>query len=102
LETSPVLVDNTPPVIKTLAMIGHHLHAEVVDGLGPIARLEVAVDGRTEWRPVAPIDGIFDTADETFDTDITPLLPLAPGPHVVAVRAYDAAGNFVVRDVESQ
>jgi len=101
LETSQVLVDNTPPVIKTLTVQGHRLRAEIVDGLGPIARVEVAVDGRTEWRPLAPTDGIFDTADETVDSDITPLLPPTPGPHVVAVRAYDAAGNFVVRETES-
>jgi hypothetical protein len=102
LETSPVLVDNTPPVIKTLSVQGHRLRAEVADGLGPIARVEVAVDGRTEWRPVAPVDGIFDTADETIDADITPLLLPAVGPHLVAVRAYDAAGNYVVREVESR
>ena len=101
LETAPVLVDNTPPVVQGDRDAGHRLRAEVVDGLGPIARVEVAVDGRTEWRPVAPADGIFDTADETIDTDLTPLLPPSPGPHVVAVRAYDAAGNFVVREVES-
>ncbi|HEX3345485.1 MAG TPA: hypothetical protein VHS09_12965 [Polyangiaceae bacterium] len=101
LETSQVLVDNTPPVIKSITMQGHRLRVEVVDGLGPIARVEVAVDGRIEWRPLAPTDGIFDTADETVDTDITPLLPPTPGPHIVAVRAYDAAGNFVVREVAS-
>jgi len=101
LETSQVLVDNTPPIIKTLTMQGHRLRCEVVDGLGPIARVEVAVDGRTEWRPLAPTDGIFDTADETVDSDITVLLPPTPGPHLVAVRAYDAAGNYVVREVES-
>jgi hypothetical protein len=97
-----VLVDNTPPVIKTLTAQLHRLHIEVVDGLGPIARVEVAIDGRTEWRPLAPVDGIFDTADETVDADLTLLLPPTPGPHIIAVRAYDAAGNFVVREVEGQ
>ena len=80
---------------------GRRLRAEVVDGLGPIARVEVAVDGRVDWRPVLPVDGIFDTADEAIDADITPLVPSGPGPHVVAVRAFDAAGNAVVREVES-
>jgi hypothetical protein len=101
LEAPPVLVDNTPPVFKTITMQGHRLHAEVVDGLGPIARVEAAVDGRQEWRPLAPADGIFDTADETVDADITPLLSATPGPHILAVRAYDAAGNFVVRIIET-
>jgi hypothetical protein len=100
LDSTPVLVDNTPPVIKTIAVQGRRLKAEVVDGLGPIARAEVAVDGRVEWRPVAPTDGIFDTADETIDADLSLLLPVGSKGHVVALRAYDAAGNYVVRDVE--
>jgi hypothetical protein len=100
LETAPVLVDNSPPVFKSLATQGRRLRAEVVDGLGPIARVEVAVDGAVLWQPLAPADGIFDTADETVDTDVTALVPPGPGPHVLAVRAYDAAGNAVVRNVE--
>jgi hypothetical protein len=101
LESPPVRVDNTPPVFKTLAMNGKRLHAEVVDGIGPIARVEVAVDGRNEWRPVSTTDGLFDTADETIDADIASLLPATPGPHVVAVRAFDAAGNATVREVDT-
>ncbi|MDP8998661.1 MAG: hypothetical protein M3O46_00955, partial [Myxococcota bacterium] len=101
LETPPVLVDNTPPFFRTIAMQGHRLRAEVVDGLGPIARIEVAIDGRLEWRPLAPADGVFDTADEMVDADISTLMPHGPGPHIVAVRVYDAAGNFVVRDIEA-
>jgi hypothetical protein len=50
---------------------------------------------------VSPADGIFDTADETVDADITSLIPGGPGPHVVAVRAFDAAGNATVREVEA-
>jgi hypothetical protein len=61
----------------------------------------VAFDGRLEWRPLGAADGIFDTADETVDADLTPLLPAGAGPHVVAVRAYDAAGNFVVREIDT-
>jgi hypothetical protein len=101
LESAPVVVDNTPPVYKTLVLTGRRLHAEVVDGVGPITRVEVAVDGRLDWRPLAAADGIFDTADETIDSDIAPLLPQGPGPHVIAVRAFDAAGNAVVRELEA-
>ena len=100
-ELSAVLVDNTPPVFRSVTAQGHRLRAEVVDGLGPIARVEVAVDGGVEWRPLAASDGIFDTATEAVDVDLGALLPPGPGPHVIAVRAYDAAGNFVVREVES-
>jgi hypothetical protein len=102
LESAPVLVDNTPPFFRALALQGHRLTAEVVDGVGPIARIEVAIDGRPEWRPIACADGIFDTAVERVDTDIGPLLPATPGPHVVAIRAYDAAGNFVVHEIETR
>ncbi len=101
LESAPVLVDNTPPVFKAIAMQGRRLRAEVADGLGPIVRVEAAIDGRLEWRPLASTDGLFDTADETVDSDIAPLLLVGPGPHVVAVRAYDAAGNSVVHELQA-
>jgi hypothetical protein len=101
LESAPVLVDNTPPVFRSLTVQGRRLRAQVVDVLGPIVRVEAAVDGRPEWRPLAAADGLFDTADESVDTDIAPLLSGGAGAHVIAVRAYDAAGNFVVRDVET-
>jgi hypothetical protein len=61
--SAPVLVDNTPPVFKTIAMQGRRLRAEVIDGVGPISRVEVAIDGRLEWHPLNPVDGVFDTAD---------------------------------------
>jgi hypothetical protein len=103
LESPPVLVDNTPPVFKSLTVQGKRVRGEVVDGLGPIVRVEVAIDGRPEWRPIAAADGLFDTADESFEADLAALLPpdAGPGPHVVAVRAFDAAGNAVVREVDA-
>jgi uncharacterized repeat protein (TIGR03803 family) len=101
LETAPVLVDNTPPIFKVLAVQGRRLRVEVVDGLGPIVRVEATIDGRVVWRPLPPADGIFDTADESVDTDLTPLLPPGPGPYLVTVRAYDGAGNYTVREIEA-
>ena len=99
LVSSPVLVDNTPPIFTALALVGRRLKARVVDGLGPIARVELAVDGKLDWRPLGAADGVFDTADEAVDADVASLVP--PGSHIVALRAYDAAGNAVIREIET-
>jgi hypothetical protein len=100
LESDPVLVDNTPPRIDGLQMTGRRIRLRVVDGTSPIARVDMAVDGKTEWRPLAPADGVFDTADEAVDSDVSSVVP--PGSHIVVVRAYDSAGNSVARDVEAK
>ena len=100
LISGAILVDNTPPVFKSLDLKGRRLVGEVVDGVGPIARLEVSIAGTDEWRPLFPRDGVFDEAAEPFDADISALVP--PGSHLVAVRAYDAAGNVVSRNVEAR
>jgi hypothetical protein len=101
LVSGVVLVDNTPPVFKSPPMLnGRRLMGEVVDGVGPIARIEVSVAGTDEWRPIFPKDGVFDEASESFDADISSLVP--PGAHLVAVRAYDSAGNAVTRNVAAK
>jgi hypothetical protein len=99
LESSAILVDNTPPVFHGLVLEGRRVRGHVVDGVGPIARVEVAVDGRQEWHPVAAADGIFDSADEAIDADVHTLVPA--GSHIVAVRAFDSAGNAVLADLVS-
>ncbi len=81
-------------------MNGRKLTGAVTDGLGPIARIEVAIAGTDEWRPIFPSDGIFDEATEAFDANLAALVP--PGSHILAVRAYDSAGNMVSRDVEAR
>lgn len=98
LESGPILVDNTAPVFRSLRTTGKRVQAELVDGLGPIARIDFAINGRTEWRPLSPKDGIFDEAAEEIDADLSSVL--GPGPHLVAIRTFDQAGNFVVRDIE--
>ncbi|MDB4941442.1 MAG: hypothetical protein JWP97_976 [Labilithrix sp.] len=100
LDSETVLVDNTPPRIDNLAINGRRLRARVVDGTSPITRVEVAVDGKLEWRPLAAADGIYDTLDEAVDADVGAIVP--PGSHIVVVRAFDAAGNAVTRDVETR
>ena len=100
LESDTVVVDNTPPRIETLTLAGRRLRARVVDGTSPIVRFEIAIDGRTDWRPLGPADGVFDTTDESVDADVSAVVP--PGSHIVVVRAFDAAGNAVSRDIEAK
>ncbi len=100
LESSVVLIDNTPPVFKSLTLTGRKLKGEVVDGVGPIARLEVSTAGSDEWRPLFPSDNVFDEPTESIDVDIASIVP--PGPAIVSVRAYDSAGNSVSRNVEAR
>jgi hypothetical protein len=47
--------------------------------------------------PFFPRDGVFDEQREEFDADVTALVP--NGHAMLSVRAYDRAGNFVVRNV---
>ena len=103
LESAPVLVDNTPPVFKST----RHERAPPPGRGGRRGRPHRARRGgdrraRSSGDPLAPADGIFDTADETVDADLTPLLPRRAWARTsVAVRAFDAAGNSVVREVET-
>jgi hypothetical protein len=98
LESSIVLVDNTPPVFRTLTAQGRRVRGDAVDGVGPITRIDVAVDGKNDWHPFLPLDGIFDESAEAFDLDVSSFV--GAGNHLVAVRVFDQAGNFVVRDIE--
>jgi hypothetical protein len=100
LESGTVLVDNTPPTFKALALQGRRLTGEIVDGLGPISRIEVSIAGTDEWRPLFPTDSVFDEAAEPFDANIASIVPA--GTFLIAVRAYDSAGNAVTRDVEAR
>jgi hypothetical protein len=97
LESSIILVDNTPPVISDLEVAGKRVRGIVIDGVGPIARIEASVTGADEWVPFFPRDGVFDEQREEFDVDVTALAP--NGHAMLSVRAYDRAGNFVVRNV---
>lgn len=87
--SEPLLVDNHPPRVIDLRLQGLRLTGRAVDELGPIARLEVAIDGG-EWRLLFPVDDLLDTAEERFSVDLS---AEPTGEHVVAIRATDAGGN---------
>ena len=70
--------------------------AEARDADSPIRRADYSVDaGR--WQEIAPVDGINDGPTETYRIV---LQDLAPGPHVVVVRAMDTLGNVAAARIE--
>jgi hypothetical protein len=97
LDSAPFVVDNTPPVIAPLALNQGKLQGTVTDGVGPIVRLEVQIDGKGPWRPITSADGILDEATEKVDVALG-----LSGSHVIALRAFDQAGNQVTKEIEGK
>jgi hypothetical protein len=93
LVSSPVMIDNTPPVV-TLGpprRTGDHLEvdADVVDQTSPLRRCEYALDAG-QWVPVEAVDGVTDSPREQYHIAID---RLRAGEHLLVVRAYDTANN---------
>ncbi|MFO8074309.1 MAG: hypothetical protein R6V85_20800 [Polyangia bacterium] len=90
LISVPVLVDNHQPRVKELRRRGDEIQGVAEDGFSAISALEMSLDGGP-WLPLFCKDGIFDEAEEEFEIELP--AELEAGPHAVAVRAYDRAGN---------
>ncbi|HXJ21630.1 MAG TPA: hypothetical protein VMT03_15505 [Polyangia bacterium] len=89
LESAPILVDNRKPEVVGLTAKYPFVSGRARDDQSPLSSLEYAIDGG-EWQVLSPADGLCDDLVESF----TLKLPaLAPGPHAVTVRAWDAADN---------
>lgn len=97
MESPVILVDNTPPVVDALKVAGKHVQGVAIDGVGPIARIEVSLAGSDEWTPFFPTDGIFDEQREEFDLDVGKIAPTVPA--LLSLRVYDKANNYVIRSV---
>lgn len=97
LESAIVLVDNSAPAVLGLKATGRRVTARLVDGVGPIQRVEISRAGSDEWVPFYPVDGIFDEPNEELDADVAAIG--AGGPALLVIRVYDQAGNRTVRSV---
>jgi hypothetical protein len=99
LISSPVLIDNTPPVVAfgTVRRDGATAHAEfeAADAASPLRRAEYSLDAAS-WTPLEAADGVIDSLRERFTLD---LAGLTPGEHLLVVRAADSAGNTGVAKV---
>lgn len=93
--SAPFLVDNHAPRIEELALRGDAVVGRIVDAVGPISRLEVAIDG-APFRDVDPADGLLDQAEERLE-----LVVPHDASHLVAVRATDQGGHQVVAEIDT-
>ena len=89
-----VTVDNTPPRV-TVARHGSEWLIVAEDASSPITRVEWNRDADS-WHALAADDGLLDGRRETFR------LPIAPGAHILAVRAVDDHHNRAVATAEER
>lgn len=85
-------IDNTRPVVLAPRIVRRdgrlQVHFETTDVGGQIAAAEVAMDGGP-WWPLAPEDGIADSARESYVWSIEE----AKAPRALRLRITDAMGN---------
>ena len=90
---TPVLIDNTPPVVNAGAArhsgTAVEIDVDAQDRGSALRRCEYSVDARP-WVPVEAVDGVTDSARERFLIHID---NFPPGEHLIVIRAYDVAGN---------
>jgi len=87
-ESTPVRIDNTPPVIRRLSATASAFEFEASDAASPILEAEYSVDAK-EWTRIEPKDGLSDSPTESY------AIPLAGLPRggFLLIRVSDAARN---------
>jgi len=93
LVSLPVLIDNTPPVIRIQSSTRNGNAADIVfeaqDTASPLRRAEWTLDAG-EWLPIAPVDGILDSRTEQFRLHVANIVA---GEHLLVLRVADSGGN---------
>jgi hypothetical protein len=93
LVSSPVLIDNTPPIIRVQSSNRNGATADIAfdaqDAASPLRRAEWSLDAGA-WIPVAPSDGVLDSKAEQFRLHVT---GIPAGEHLLVLRVADSGGN---------
>jgi sugar lactone lactonase YvrE len=87
-ESTPVLIDNTPPVIRKTSASGSAFEFEAVDAASPILEAEYSIDAK-EWIRVEPKDGLSDSPSESYSIR----LPAGLRGGFLLIRVTDAGHN---------
>jgi sugar lactone lactonase YvrE len=95
LDSSPLLIDNTPPAITSLAAKNLQVDWKASDALNIIKRAEYSVDGE-DWMLVDPVSHLSDSKTLEYSLALT---GLARGEHTIAVRATDDYENSSVQKI---
>ena len=93
LISSPVLIDNTPPVIAVTSQELKNGVLDVVfsgtDAASALRRCEYSLDAST-WAPLQSEDGVIDSPMERFHLHLE---NVAAGEHVLVLRVVDSGNN---------
>ena len=93
LVSTPVLIDNTPPMVAVVHQERNGTSADIeiaaLDKTSSLRLCEYSLD-TGNWQPIESVDGITDSPEEHFRLHIE---KLRPGEHLVVFRVFDAAGN---------
>ncbi len=86
-------VDNTAPTIESdvsdKTIKKGALPIKISDTTSIVDEAEFSLDG-ADWRPLLPVNGLYDSKANTFMISID---QLKPGEHYVVIRASDSANN---------
>ena len=96
-ESPPLLVDNTKPEIVGLTAHATTVTGRARDAASVISGIEYSIDGG-EWWPAQPDDRLLDQREEAFTLGL--LKGMTAGPHIINVRAWDAADNIGAARIE--
>jgi hypothetical protein len=87
-ETSPVTLDNTPPVLRRVSSSGGALEFTATDAASPISEAEYSLDAK-EWVKIEPKEGLSDSKTETYSIRLD---PAARGAFLL-IRVTDSSRN---------
>lgn len=93
-DSSPVRIDNTPPVLRETSRAPGWVEIEAVDAASPILEADYSVDAK-RWVRVEPKDGLSDSPRESYRIALP---PDSKGAYVL-VRVMDAARNVATLSV---